>query len=302
MPFRYHEFVNFGLRHIRYFAAVAEELHFRRAAERLNVAQPALSRSIKHLEAQLGVQLLDRSNRRVRLTHVGEVFLAGCRDVLDAMEGTIARTTKATTGELGHLVVGYTDFAICGELPAILRDFHERHPDITMEPVHGFTAGQLEQLKTGKLDFGFLTGPIHHPGLASVTVQNDPFVAVLHDSHPLAGRNGVDLAELAGEAFVLGNPSGWQHFNDHLFRICHHAGFAPEIAQHAFNSEGIFGLIACEMGITIHTTCAENILRKGLVLQPIKDLDATLPTIAVWRNSGVTLTQQLFAEFLVERG
>ena len=294
--------MNFGLRHIRYFAAVAEELHFRRAAERLNVAQPALSRSIKHLEAQLGVQLLDRSNRRVRLTHVGEVFLAGCRDVLDAMEGAIARTNKATTGELGHLVVGYTDFAICGELPAILRDFHERHPDITMEPVHGFTSGQLERLKTGKLDFGFLTGPIHHPEFASVTVQNDPFVAVLYDNHPLADRNGVDLRELAGEPFVLGNPSGWQHFNDHLFRICHHAGFAPEIAQHAFNSEGIFGLIACEMGITIHTTCAENILRKGLVLQPIRNVDATLPTIAVWRNSGVTLTQQLFAEFLVERG
>ncbi|MXW85942.1 MAG: LysR family transcriptional regulator, partial [Boseongicola sp. SB0667_bin_21] len=103
--------MNFGLRHIRYFAAVAEELHFRRAAERLNVAQPALSRSVKHLEAQLGVQLLDRSNRRVRLTHAGTVFLSGCQDVLRAMEGVIARTNKATTGELGHLVVGYTDFA-----------------------------------------------------------------------------------------------------------------------------------------------------------------------------------------------
>ena len=294
--------MNFGLRHIRYFAAVAEELHFRRAAERLNVAQPALSRSVKHLETQLGVQLLERSNRHVRLTHAGAVFFEGCQDVLETMEGVIARTNKATTGELGHLVVGYTDFAICGELPSILKDFHERHPDITIEPVHGFTAGQLEKLKTGKLDFGFLTGPINQSEFASVTVQDDPFVAVLYDSHPLAGKNGVELGELAEEPFVLGNPSGWKHFNDHLFRICHHAGFAPEIAQYAFNSEGIFGLIACEMGITIHTTCAENILRKGLVLQPIRDLDATLPTIAAWRNSEVTPTQRLFAEFLVERG
>lgn len=293
--------MNFGLRHIRYFAAVAEELHFRRAAERLNIAQPALSRSIKHLEAQLGVQLLERSNRRVRLTHAGTVFFAGCHDVLDTMEGVITRTNKATTGELGHLVVGYTDFAICGELPAILKDFHEQYPDISIEPEHGFTAGQLEKLKTEKLDFGFLTGPINHSDFASTAVQDDPFVAVLYDNHPLASEQAVDLSELAEEPFVLGNPSGWQHYNNHLFRICRRAGFVPEVAKYAFNSEGIFGLVACEMGITIHTTCAENILRKGLVLRPIKDLTETLPTIALWRKAEVTSTQKLFAEFLVER-
>ena len=293
--------MNISLRHIRYFLAVAEELHFRRAAERLNMAQPALSRSIKHLEAQLGVQLLERSNRRVRLTHAGTVFFSGCQDVLDTMESVIVRTNKATTGELGHLVVGYTDFAICGELPAILKDFHEQYPDISIEPEHGFTAGQLEKLKTEKLDFGFLTGPINHSDFASTTVQDDPFIAVLYDSHPLAKQEAVGLCELAGEPFVLGNPSGWQHFNDHLFRICHQAGFVPEVAKYAFNSEGIFGLVACEMGITIHTTCAENILRKGLVLRPIKDINATLSTIAVWRKTEVTSTQKLFAEFLVER-
>ena len=260
-----------------------------------------MSRSIKHLETQLGVQLLERSNRRVRLTHAGTVFFAGCQDVLDTMEGVIARTKKATTGEIGHLVVGYTDFAICGELPAIIRDFHEQYPDISIEPEHGFTSGQLEKLKTGKLDFGFVTGPINHSDFASTTVQDDPFVAVLYDNHPLATKQAVDLNELAGEPFVLGSPSGWQHYNDHLFRICRRAGFVPEVANYAFNSEGIFGLVACEMGITIHTTCAENILRKGLVLRPIKDLIATLPTIAVWRKADVTSTQKLFAEFLVER-
>ena len=293
--------MNFGLKHIRYFAAVAEELHFRRAAERLNLAQPALSRSVKHLETQLGVQLLERSNRRVRLTHAGAVFFAGCQDVLSTMEGVIARTNKATTGELGHLVIGYTDFAICGELPEILRDFHERYPDITIEPEHGFTAGQLEKLKYGNLDFGFLTGPINHSEFASATVQNDPYVAVLYENHPLANQQAIDLGDLAGEPIVLGNPSGWQHYNDHLFRICRRAGFVPEIAQYAFNSEGIFGLVACEMGITIHTTCAENILRKGLVIRPIRNLNATVPTMAVWRKAEVTSTQQLFAEFLVER-
>ena len=293
--------MKFGIRHIRHFIAVAEELHFRRAAERLNIAQPALSRSIKHLEGQVGVHLLERDNRNVSLTTAGEVFLAGSRRLVDSMEGVVAQARKASIGEAGHLIVGYTDFAISGSLPRILKEFRTLYPDITVEPVHGFTGPQLSNLETEKLDFGFVTGPFDRPGYAGVTVQRDPYVAILHESHPLSARKTVRLAELAEEPFILGSPMEWQHYHDHLLRICRGAGFVPKTVQQAFNLEGIFGLIACEMGVTVQPACTNNCLRKGLIVVPISDVKVTLPTMAVWKKSGLPPARETFVKFLLNQ-
>lgn len=293
--------MRFGIRHIRHFVAVAEELHFRRAAERLNIAQPALSRSIKHLERQTDLQLLERNNRNVRLTNAGHVFLSGCHTMLDVMEGTVQQARKASLGEVGHLVIGYTDFAISGCLPRILQEFHQLQPDITIEPIHGVTSTQLEDLNSQKLDFGFIVGPIDRVGYNTTVVQDERYVAVLYENHPLAKKHELSLSELADEPFILGSPNSWQHFHDHLFRICREAGFVPRMVQQAFNSEGIFGLISCEMGITIHTECANNFLRKGLVVIPIRDITATLPTVAIWRNNENSPAREIFGNFLLDR-
>lgn len=293
--------MHFGLRHIRYFTAVAEELHFRKAAERVNIAQPALSRSIKHLEEQIGVKLLERNNRKVKLTHSGKVFLSSCHVIMDAMEGAVTQARKASIGKVGHLIIGYTDFAISGNLPKILQEFREAYPEITIEPVHGFTYKQVEDLHSEKLDFGFFTGPCDYSGVSSITVQNDTYVAVLYENHPLAKKDSVTLQELAKEPFILGTPEGWRHYLDHLLRICGSAGFSPNIVQHAFNSEGIFGLIACEMGITIHSGTANAYIREGLVVKPIKNLNETLPTVAAWKKESVSQVKQLFIEFLEKK-
>ena len=293
--------MRFGIRHIRHFTAVAEELHFRRAAERLNMAQPALSRSIKHLEGQIGLQLLERTNRSVSLTKAGEVFLDGCRRMLDTMEGAVLQARKASIGEVGHLVIGYTDFAISGALPQILQDFRQRFPGITVEPIHNVTMRQLEGLESGRLDFGFITGPFERPGYRSVAVQDDAYVAILYEGHPLAKKPEIALAELADEPFVLGSPQDWQHFHDHLNRLCRAAGFVPKMVQQAYNSEGIFGLISCEMGITVHTECAYNYVRKGLAVRPISGLDETLTTLAVWQDNEISPARKVFADFLLEQ-
>lgn len=292
--------MKFGVRHIRHFIAVAEELHFRRAAERLHIAQPALSRSIKHLETQIGLQLLDRNNRNVMLTNAGTEFLKGCRGVLDSMEGMVTQARKASVGEVGHLIVGYTDFAISGRLPQLLQDFRSHYPQISIEPVHGFTGSQLEDMESGTLDFGFITGPFKREEYTCITVQSDQYVAVLYENHPLAGRSEIDLGELAGEQFILGDLVKWQHYHDHLLQICRSAGFTPNIVQQAFNLEGIFGLIACEMGVTIQPACVNNYIRKGLVVIPIKDIDSKVPTLAAWKNTDQTPTQKLFANFIDE--
>ena len=290
--------MHFGLRHIRYFTAVAEELHFRRAAERVNIAQPALSRSIKHLELQLGVKLLERNNRNVKLTHSGKVFLSSCYEIMDAMEGAITQTRKASIGKVGHLIVGYTDFAISGNLPHILQEFRNAYPKVTIEPVHGFTHKQVKQLKSEKIDFGFFTGPCNHSELTSLTVQKESYVAVLYKNHPLVDKEHVTLGDLANESFILGSPEGWRNYLDHLFLICGNAGFTPNVVQHAFNSEGIFGLVSCEMGITIHSGSEYAYRRDDLVFKPIKGLNETVPTVAAWKNKNISQVQQLFIEFL----
>lgn len=292
--------MKFGMRHIRYFTAVAEELHFRRAAERLNIAQPALSRAIAHLESQIGVRLLERTNRQVSLTPAGSVFLKGCRSTLSNLTVTIDQARKAQQGESGHLVIGYTDFAISGELPQILQAFLARYPDVTVEPTHGFTSDQLAGLEAGTLDFGFLTGPTEQNGIASRTVQVDRLVVVLYESHPLAARETISIHDLAEEGFILGMPEGWMHFHNHLYTLCQSAGFEPTVVQRAFNSEGIFGLIACRMGITILTECAENYIRKGLVIRPLIDSAVVVPTEAAWSTGTLTPVKRSFISFLEE--
>jgi DNA-binding transcriptional LysR family regulator len=287
------------IRHFRHFKAVAEELHFGRAANQLNIAQPALSRSIKHLEGEIGAQLLERNNRNVNLTIAGKVFLGGCQRTIDSMESTVIQTRKANTGELGHLAIGYTDFAICGLVPRILRDFRQLYPDISFEPIHGYTEAQLHDLESEKLDLGFITGPFDQPGYKSATLVRDSFAVVLYENHPLAEKESVHLSELAGERFILGSEECWKHYHDHLFRIFREAGFTPDIVQRAFNIEGIFGLVACEMGITIQTSCVSNLLRKGLVIKKIHGIKDTVPTMAVWKDKEEPSTQQTFAQFLL---
>lgn len=292
--------MQFGIRHIRYFKAVAEELHYGRAARRLNISQPALSRSIKHLEIQIGVELLERNNRKVSLTKAGSIFLAGCQNLIDTMEGMVVQTRKASIGEAGDLKIGYTDFAISGLMPEILRDFRKQYSEISIEPVHRFTSTQLTELELGKLDFGFITGPFERPGYQSITIQQDSYVAVFYENHPLAQKESIQMSELANEAFILGSPVGWEHYHDHLFRLCRSAGFKPKVVQTAFNVDGIFGLVACEMGITIQPVCVDNNLRKGLVARPIEGIAETVPTVAIWKEELEASTRQTFGRFLLE--
>ena len=275
----------FDLRQMRYFVAVAEALNFRRAAEQLNVAQPALSRAIRQLEERLGAKLLERSNRWVELTEVGSVFLEGCRRTLSSAEQTARDTRKAQNGELGHLAIGYTDFAIIGVLPEIIQEFRSRYPEITVELVHMVTFVQLEALAKGDIQVGAMTGPLAEPGLSHVTLQNDRLVVILPKAHPLAKRKAIPLAALAGEPFVTGQAAYWRHYLTHMMAVCQSAGFRPRIVEEAYNSEGIFGLVAANMGLTLHIEAARNYYRRGLAIRPLEDSDYRVPTVAAW-NAG----------------
>jgi len=286
------------LRQIRYFIATAEELHFRRAAERLGIAQPALSRAIRDLESDLGVTLFLRTNRHVQITEAGKMFLTGCRDVVATVDRTIDRTRQVHEGRAGTLRIGYTDMAIAGTLPGLLKQFRERNPDITLKPQQGPTVAQLRRMEAGDLDIGFVTGPINLPDYAQRCVQAESFVCVCADSHPLAARETVKFRDLAGLDIIHGNRADWAHFYDYLLPQCREAGYVPNVVQEGFNTAGILGLVACGMGVTILTDTVRASLSPDLRAIPISDAGERLKTMALWHTRRMDGPARFFVEFL----
>lgn len=286
------------LRQIRQFLAVAETLNFRRAAEHLALAQPALSRGIQLLEHQLGVSLFRRNNRRVELTPAGAVFLKGCHALMEDLEETVRQARKAQRGELGTLAIGYTDFAISGVLPRMLDGFRRVCPEVDVELTYGSTHQQLDELATRKIDVAFLTSPVSGADLETLPVQRDRFVAVLPAAHPLAGQATVDIRALAGEAFIVGVMARWRHFRRHLDALCLKAGFAPRIVQEVYNTEGMFGLISANIGVTIHLQCASNYTRSDVVIRPLAGVDDVIVTEAAWRRADMSPALARFVDFL----
>lgn len=286
------------LRHLRYFIATAEELHFRRAAERLGIAQPALSRAIQDLEADLGVVLLLRTNRSVQITEAGKTFLEGSREVLGSIERATNKTRQVYEGRAGTLRIGYTDMAIAGVLPRLLKSFQEEHPDITLRPQQGPTVAQLKRLNAGEIDIGFVTGPINKIGYDERCVQTERFVCVVSDTHRLATRKSVRLSELADEDFVHGNRWDWEHFYNYLLPQCRRAGFVPRVVQEGFNTAGILGMVACGMGVTILTDTVRATLGTELRAIDIDDAPDQLLTMALWGVNSLQGPARFFVDFI----
>lgn len=290
--------MSIDLRHLRCFIAVAEELHFRRAADRLGVAQPALSRTVQNLERELGVSLLDRTNRSVQLTKAGRAFLSGCHSVLKTLDQSIADTRRVDLQKVGLLRIGYTDMAIAGRLPELLRAFRQAEPDVDLDLHHAVTSDQLQQMEEGDLDVGFVTGAIERVGYAYCPVQSEQFVCVVHRSHRFAQRSTLRLADLAQESLVHGPLSHWEYFFSYLVPLCRKAGFEPRFINEGLNTTAILGLVSCGMGITILTEYVRTSVPPDLVLIPFEDATETLETVAVWKTDQPTDAQKRFEVFI----
>lgn len=287
-----------GLRHFRCFVVVAEELHFHRAAKKLGVAQPALSRTIKNLEHELGVMLLERSNRRVELTEAGRSFLAGCRECLELSKRTIEDAQRVQQGNIGTLRIGYTDNAMNGRLPSLLKAFKDQTPDFTLLLTHSVTSEQLNQLEGGAIDFGFATGTVSKPGFDFIRIQSERFVCVVYEGHPLAKRSSVCLSDLEDEPMVQGTKEHWKHYYSYLAPLFRNAGFEPKIAQEGLTTSDIQRLVACGIGIALLTETVVECLPAGLVVVPIEDVNDRLDTIAVWQSKVNNAAKDLFVSYL----
>lgn len=286
------------LRHFRCFVAVAEELHFHRAAKRLGVAQPALSRTIKNLEQALGVTLLERSNRQVELTEVGKSFLLGCRECLEKSNRIVEDAQLAQQGVIGILRIGYTENAMNGRLPGLIKEFKDQTSDIELLLTHSVTSEQLGQLAEGKIDLGFATGNITRPGYASIRIQSERFVCVVYEGHHLASRRNLCLSELVDEPMIQGAKEHWQHYHSHLTALFTTVGFEPKVVQEGLTTSEVQRLVACGIGIAVLTETVVESLPPGLVVIPIGNVDDRLDTIAVWRSKPNKVAKDHFISFL----
>ncbi len=258
------------LRHLRYFVAVAEELHFGRAAQRLHIAQPPLSQQIRRLEVELGVGLFHRTHRRVELTDAGRAFLVEARLTLAQAERAAEVASRAARGEVGQLIVGYMASAELNVFPRLLPAFRKRHPDIELAFQLLGASEQLQMLRDGQIHAGFLRLPATDRTLAVKPIVREPLVVVLPERHPLARRRSVPLSALRGERFVLFARRFAPEYYDALMATCRQAGLEPNVVHDTNRLHTTLSLVATGRGVFLTGKCVERLARPGVVCRPLR--------------------------------
>jgi DNA-binding transcriptional LysR family regulator len=258
------------LRHLRYFVAVAEELHFTRAAARLHIAQPPLSQQIRHLEQELGCTLFTRTRRRVELTPAGRTFLTEAQHVLAQAERAVRVAQRAGRGEIGHLVIGFMPSADLNILPRALRAWGARFPHVEVELHTLLPDQQLEALRDGRIHVGLLRLPVdNRVGLVVETIQREPLVAVLPKGHRAARRPRVCVAELQADAMILFPRRAAPGYHDLFVNVCRRAGFVPRIAHETESIQTNLGLVAAGLGVTLMPASIRSLRRTGVVYRSL---------------------------------
>lgn len=272
-------------RDIEAFNAVAVELSFRRAADRLAIDQSALSRRIRHLEDLLGYQLIRRTTREVSLTAAGEVFHERTRLMSSEIETAVRSARIAAEGKSGTLRIGYMSFAAMEIMPSIVREFTRRYPDIELELQYIRTQGQKIELTRNNLDAGFLLGPFSHPQFENRLLVAEPAVAILSADHRLATRPSVTLADIAQYPLVLGNNAEWDFFRLFVEDIFSREGHSIKISYEASNALGILGLVSQGLGVSIYSQGIARFQPRTIMTKPISDCDATISTLLAWNRA-----------------
>jgi len=239
------------LRHLRSFLAVAEGLNFTRAAQRLHVSQPALSAHIKELEAELGVALLDRNRRSVKLTPAGAAFQRDAADILNRLQQAERRVLQTARGEAGHLRIAFVASAATNLVPPIVLAFRRKYPEVTLELLNLRSVEQLPQLEEGTIDAGFLRLPIAHRRLEIIPIHKEPFVLVMPAGHPLASRPILRPQEARDEDFIAYGRRWAPGFFDLWLSIFQKFGFTPRITQETGEMGTLLSLVSAGAGIAV---------------------------------------------------
>ena len=260
------------LRLLRQFVAVAEELHFRRAADRLGMSQPPLTVAIRRLEEEVGAILVERGQKTVRLTAAGAVLLGEAHRLFTSADAAIAATRDAAAGKLGRVRLGYVGSAMYGRLPKVLRGFRREYPDVRVELREMTTAGQVAALRSGDLDLAIVIPPLGDVGgLETMPFDTDRLAIALPSSHPLTEMPEVTIADLAGEPFVFWPRDQGRGFHDRVTQLCVSAGFSPDVRQEAHGMHAVLSLVAVEAGVAIVPASMASFRPEEVAYRPIDD-------------------------------
>lgn len=271
------------LRHLRYFAAVAETCHFGKAAQRLHMAQPALSHTIRQLEDELGVALLSRTTRQVRLTPAGEFFLAEAQRVLAAVDDGVRGVRRIGQGARGLVRIGFTGTAAFSHLPQLARAAKQRLPEVELE-VHAdlLTAEQGEQLRGGALDIGLLRPPVSGDGIELRVIETEPLVLAVPADHRLAVEPVVAMSDLRAEPFISYDRRNSVVY-DAVLRSCRDAGFTPHQEHEAGGTAVLLALVAGGLGIGVVPASARALPLAGVVFRDLSGA-ASVQLALAWQR------------------
>jgi DNA-binding transcriptional LysR family regulator len=275
------------LRQLRYFLAVGEEQHYGRAAQRLRVAQPALSRQIQNLEHEIGFELFERLPRGVKITDAGKLFLDDTRRILEGVSDATARAKRIASGQAGTLRLGFVEsISWQGGVPDSLRDFRERHPDVELQLKSLRSLEQIPAIHSGALDAGFAL-PVANPdhGLAYFQIGVINHVLAVPTGHPLMKKKSIRLRDLVDTPFV-GFPR-WAIPNvyDRLMAACARGGLkAPRVVQETAVETMILSLVQCGVGVAIVSSASRWRCPPGATLLPVRDLNVTSPFGLMWKK------------------
>jgi DNA-binding transcriptional LysR family regulator len=265
------------LRQLRYFVAVAEEKNFSRAARRLHISQPPLSTHVKSLEKDLGVRLLDRSNRGVVLTPAGQVFYEEIRSVFRRLEQARLKAQNADQGDVGALSVGFVSIADYGILPPALKRFRERFPKVDVQLHELTTDAQIKEIRAGRLHLGIALGPVDEPDLAIETVLQEKLLLAVPAARRLFKAEGpVRLKAVSGESFIIPPREVAPGLFDLIVSECRASGFTPRISQYARQMQTVIGLVASGMGVALVPSSVKNLKRAGVQYRALRGSTASV--------------------------
>lgn len=274
------------LRHLRYFVAVGEDEHYGRAAQRLRVAQPALSSQIQDLEREIGAQLFDRLPRGVRLSAAGKVFLDDCRRILQDVNEAAVRAERAARGIIGTLRLGFTESASWhGVVPDALREFRRTHPEAELQLSSLISLDQVEAVRSGRLDAGFVYVTTSDPQIAQLAVASHQVVLAMPRRHPVSRLKRLLLRDLVETDFVWFTRRQHPANYDRLLQECSRGGLPnPRIVQEAVDQATMLSLVSCGLGVAFVTDATRWRCPQEVVLRKVDDLRLPLTVSCIWRK------------------
>lgn len=284
-------------RHLRYFLAVAEELHFRKAADRLYISQPGLSRQIKEMEKGLGIELFERTNRKVTLTKAGAFLKVELGKHFKTLESTLAHAQLLNKGLVGDLKLGYVGSAMEKVIPRLMNGFRETHQKVMFSLKEMDNQDQIKSLFSNEIDVGFVRMERVPKGLKATTILQEPFCLVVPKNHPINNKNFKDISQLKDASFILFDPKYSPSYYEKVMQIFDDSGFTPIVTYNTIHSGSLYKLVAHHFGVSILPKSLKSDHLKEVRFIELHDIPQQTALSAVWNENN---RNPVLDDFLVQ--